>query len=229
MFLAGGPGLSGTTLLALMLNQGDIICLDEPDFHNPAQRHRGIPVLRSRFPGKAFPQAPERKLTYPEAVELILECEAAIGAHQLGIKTCDWTFFGYFEVCRRRGFPVIAIFRDLRDALVTPLVDGLTVAGLNRTNRLLWQCREQFSLWLRYEDLVAEPAREIGRIAAVLGRPLEVKRSWAPGDVPHTMLKLDRHQRLKEGRLSTSRVGIWRSSGKEFSAETHETARLTGY
>jgi hypothetical protein len=229
MFLVGGPALSGTTLLTLMLNQGDIICLDEPDFHNPAQGHRGIPVLRSRFPGISFPEMSGRELTYPEAVELILHCEAAIGSHQLGIKTCDRIFIGYFDVCRLRGFPVIAIFRDIRDALVTPLPDWLTEAALNDAYRLVWQHREQFNLWLRYEDLVADPGREIAGIAAVLGKPLEVKRSWAPSDVPHMMLKLDRHQRLKEGRLSTSRVGIWRSSGKKFSAETHETARLMGY
>ena len=32
MFLVGGPAFSGTILLALMLNQGDIVCLGEPDF-----------------------------------------------------------------------------------------------------------------------------------------------------------------------------------------------------
>ena len=48
MFLAGGPAFSGTTLLALLLNQGDLVCLDQPDFHKPEQRHRGIPILQSR-------------------------------------------------------------------------------------------------------------------------------------------------------------------------------------
>ena len=31
MFLVGGPAFSGTTLLGHLLNQGDLVCLDEPD------------------------------------------------------------------------------------------------------------------------------------------------------------------------------------------------------
>jgi hypothetical protein len=49
-FLVGGPAFSGTTLLALLLNQPGVVCLDEPDFEKPAQAHRGLPVLQRRFP-----------------------------------------------------------------------------------------------------------------------------------------------------------------------------------
>ena len=58
MFLVGGPAFSGTTLLAHLLNQGDLVCLDEPDFHDPAQSHRGIPLLRTLFPDRSFPDPP---------------------------------------------------------------------------------------------------------------------------------------------------------------------------
>ena len=54
MFLIGGPAFSGTTLLSLLLNQGTTVCLDEPDFHNPEQGHRGIPFLQTLFPHKIF-------------------------------------------------------------------------------------------------------------------------------------------------------------------------------
>jgi hypothetical protein len=32
MFLAGGPAFNLTRLLALLLNQGSLVCLDEPNF-----------------------------------------------------------------------------------------------------------------------------------------------------------------------------------------------------
>ena len=58
MFLVGGPAFSGTTLLALLVSRGDLLCLDEPDFHDPKQSHRGIPYLQELFPDRLFPEPP---------------------------------------------------------------------------------------------------------------------------------------------------------------------------
>lgn len=229
MFLVGGPAFSGTTLLALMLNQANIVCLDEPDFHSLSQCHRSIPVLRTMFPNTRFPDHPLRDLAFYEAVQLIHECESALGSYELGIKTCDRVFLEYAEVYRQRAWPVIGIFRDIRDALVRQLEDWVTEESLNQNYRLVWEHRDQFDVWLRYEDLINEPDRALARISAVLKRRLEVKRIWSERDVHLEMLKTERHQLLKEHRLSASRVGIWKSSGKRYSRKTHRTARAMGY
>ena len=229
MFLVGGPAFSGTTLLALMLNQANIICLDEPDFHSLSQCHRSIPLLSSMFPTTQFPDHPLRDLTYREATRLIEACEKALGSYELGIKTCDRVFLGYAEVYRQHGFPVIAIFRDIRDVMVRQLEHWVSEESLNRINRVIWEQRSEFDVWLRYEDLISEPDREIARVSAAIGRPLEVKRTWAESDVQPSMLKTERHQLLKGHKLSASRVGLWKSSGKRFSRETHRTATIMGY
>ena len=229
MFLVGGPAFSGTTLLALMLNQGEVVCLDEPDFHNPQQLHRSIPLLRQMFPELSFPDHPGRVMTFSEATTLTEECERVLHPRQLGTKTCNTVYLGYQQVYRIRGYPVVAIFRDIRDALVRPLPEGFTESGLNNHYRMVWQHRDAFNLCLRYEDLVSDPDTAISQISKVLGIPLVTKCSWAPTDVIHHMLKLDKHELLKTLRLSPSRAGIWEASGKVFSSETHETARLMGY
>ena len=82
---------------------------------------------------------------------------------------------------------------------------------------------------VRYEDLVAAPAGVLQQIGTVLGRPLSARRDWAPGEVSRHMLKLDRHALLKSGSISKERVGIWKSSGRTYSAQTHETAALMGF
>lgn len=229
MFLVGGPAFSGTTLLALMLNQGDLVCLDEPDFHNPLQSHRSIRLLQQMFPELSFPEHPGQQMTFSEATTLTEECERALYPRELGTKTCNSFFLGYHRVYRRRGWPVIAIFRDIRDALVRPLPDGFTESGLNDHYRMIWEQRVMFDLWLRYEDLISDPDTAISRISKALGRPLETKRNWGSKDVTHHMLKLDKHDLLKTLGVSASRVGIWKTSGKTFSSQSHETARLMGY
>jgi hypothetical protein len=229
MFLVGGPAFSGTTLLSLMLNQGDLLCMDEPDFHNPAQIHRSIGLLKARFPQVQFREHPGHVLTYSEAAELAADCERLLSPLQLGIKTCNSYYLGYHAVFRGKGWPVIAIFRDIRDALVRPLPDGFTEAGLNDNYRSIWDQRMRFDLWLRYEDLIADPAIAMSRISAVLGQTLTVKKSWQPSEVTPHLLKLDKHELLKTLQVSDSRVGIWPTSGKSFSAQSHETARMMGY
>jgi hypothetical protein len=212
-----------------MLNQGDIVCLDEPDFHNPLQSHRSIRLLQQMFPELSFPEHPGQPMTFSEATTLTEECERALYPRQLGTKTCNSFYLGYYQVYRRRGWPVIAIFRDIRDALVRPLPDGFTESGLNDHYRAIWQQRVMFDLWLRYEDLISDPDLAISRISKVFGRPLSTKRSWDSKEVTHHMLKLDKHDLLKTLQVSASRVGIWRTSGKAFSSRSHETARLMGY
>ena len=136
MFLIGGPAYSGTTLLALLLNQGKVVCLDEPDFHNPEQSHRGIPLLERLFPDRTFPARPSEPLTHAEAVTLMRACEEAIRPYELGMKTCNRTFLDYAAAYRDQGFPVVAIVRDVRDALVTPLPPKLDPPRANDATRV---------------------------------------------------------------------------------------------
>jgi hypothetical protein len=229
MFLLGGPAFSGTTLLALLVNQGDVVCLDEPDFHDPAKSERGIPFLRELFPDRVFPERPLEPLSYDEAVRLIQECEAAIRPRELGIKTCDWPFLAYAEVYRRLGYPVICIVRDIRDALVRELPDWVTEEGLNRRYRMIWARAELADLVVRYEDLVADTDGVMRRVSETLGHSPTTAHEWRSEQVHRHMLKLDRHELLKTGAVSGSRVDIWRGVQQSFAEETHETARLMGY
>jgi hypothetical protein len=229
MFLVGGPAFSGTTLLAHLLNQGDLVCLDEPDFHNPEQSHRGIPLLRSLFPDRSFPDPPGRPLDPDETFRFIELCDRAIPDRRLGVKTCDTVFLGLVPIYRRAGYPVIAIVRDIRDALVRDLPDWVTEEGLVGSYRKVWGKIDSFDVWLRYEDLVADPAAALARISPVLSRSLRAQRKWDPRSVHSQMFKLERHGSLARGRIAQDRVGIWRTAARRFPSETHETAALMGY
>ena len=229
LFLVGGPAFSGTTLLAHLLNQRDVLCLDEPDFHNPQQSHRGIPFLRKLFPNKSFPERPEKALTFSEAVDLIRECEKVISPCDLGIKTCNRIFIEYAKIYKSLKYPVIAIVRDIRDSLVGSLPEWVTEQSLNRSHRLVWENLKMYDLWLRYEDLVMDPHQAVADISRVLSRDLEVRTNWDVESVHRPMFKSDRHELLRAGTISRARVGIWRDSGKAFSDETHKTAKMMGY
>jgi len=212
-----------------LLNQGNLVCLDEPDFHNPEQSHRGIPFLKRMFPDKTFPEDPRRRLTYEEAVLLIEQCEAALFPINLGIKTCNDVFIGHAKIYKRSKYPVIAIIRDIRDALVTPLPEWLSEARMNGIYRTIWDNSGLFDLLIRYEDLVRFPDKAMMQISGVLEVPLEVRESWDSKMVHGPMLKLERHDSLKKGILSKDRIGIWKDCGKMFLQETHKTAQMMGY
>ena len=229
MFLIGGPAFSGTTLLVFLLDRGDVVCLDEPDFHDPRQRHRGIPVLRARFPHALLPEPPTTPLSFAQALDVLEACQTAIAPFRLGMKTCDQTFLQYAELYRLRGWPVVAIVRDVRDALVRPLPPWTSERNLNHDCRSIWERRDAFDLWVRYEDLVASPAETLARVGDALGVATQAPEAWSPESVHGPLLKLDRHDLLRSGAVSSERVGIWRSSGRTFSPETHETARQMGY
>jgi hypothetical protein len=229
MFLVGGPAFSGTTLLAHLLNQGETLCLDEPDFENPTQSERGIPFLVRLFPHTSFPPRPDHALSYPDALTLIEQCQQVLRPINLGIKTCNWAFIEYARVYHACGYPVIAIVRDIRDALVRPLPSWLDEEGLNERYRAVWRNLNLFDLWLRYEELVQEPERTMQNISRALGQPLVVQRQWDRKSVHSTMLKLDRHDLLKEGTLVTNRIGLWKTSSHEYLPQTLETAELMGY
>ena len=229
MFLIGGPAFSGTTLLALLLNRNGIVCLDEPDFHDPAQSHRGIPLLRRLFPDRDLPEHSAGPLSYEDAVRVIGECERAIHPCELGIKTCDWPFLRYAEVYARLGHPVVCIVRDIRDALARPLPPWVDEAGLNRRYRLIWERSTTADLLVRYEELVRDPARVLAEVSRALLLPFDASPAWDPARVPPEMLKLDRHELLLSGGISSARVGIWRAAGRSFSPESHATARMMGY
>lgn len=229
MFLVGGPAFSGTTLLAHLLTQGDLLCLDEPDFHDPQQAHRGIPPLQSLFPDRAFPDPPGRPLDPEETFSFIERCDRALPDKRLGIKTCDTVFLDLVPIYRRAGYPVIAIVRDVRDALVRELPGWVTEESLVRNYRKVWGELDSFDVWLRYEDLVADPETALGRISPVLSTTLRARPDWDPRSVPPAMLKLDRHESLAVGRIATNRVGIWHAAERTFAGEAHETAALMGY
>jgi len=231
MFLIGGPAFSGTTLLTLLLNQRELVCLDEPDFHNPAQAHRGVPLLRELAPDRVFPDAPTRALDWEETIRFTTTCAQALLPRRLGIKTCDRPFLELARRYRDAGHPVIAIVRDIRDALIRPLPPWVTEESLNDHYRAIWRQVGGYDLWIRYEDLVTAPEATLARIGSVLGTPLAnpdaAPESWPT--VHAAMLKLDRHELLKTQRISPERVGIWRGAGRPYSDETRETARLMGY
>ena len=229
MFLIGGPPFSGTTLLAFLLNQGNLVCLDEPDFHDPKQSHRGIPLLKQLFPETNFPAGPGRRLTYEESAHFTEQCEQALAPRRLGIKTCNANFIEHAKLFRQSGHPVIAVVRDIRDALVNPLPEWITEADMNRHYRMIWNHRDLYNLRIRYEDLVLDPEAQMENIGTALDCSLEVPQQWDSRMVPGAMLKLPRHQLLQSGRISKERIGIWKNSGKTFTDESHETASLMGY
>jgi hypothetical protein len=229
MFLAGGPAFSGTTLLALLLNQGDLVCLDEPDFGKPDQAHRGVPVLESLFPGTVFPRLPRESLPVEGAFEFMRECARVIRPKVLGMKTCNYEFVAFARLFRQSGFPVVAIVRDIRDALVNPLPEWCTETDLVDRYRLIWRNLDLADAWVRYEDLVTDPEAAMRALSPALGCDLAAPRSWGADAVHGAMMKLPRHALLRSGSISAARVGLWRESGKRFSPETHETARMMGY
>src|SRR5205085_6362408 len=146
------------------------------------------------------------RLSTAQAVDLMQHCEHAIHPRILGMKSCDRTFLEYAEIYRARGLAVVAIVRDIRDALVRPLPAWVDEARLNAAYRAIWAERERFDLWLRYEDLVASPAEVMARVARALGQPLTLRERWDATEVPRQMLKLERHQLLTSGTISRSRV-----------------------
>ena len=229
MFLIGGPAYSGTALMAHLLNQGEVVCLNEPDFHNPEQSHRAIPYLQKLFPDRDFPQRPGRTLSYSEAVQVIENCETAIQPYRLGVKTCNWLFIDYAAVYRKKKYPVIAVVRDIRDALVTPLPDWITEESLNRAYRLIWENRSNFDYWFRYEDLVRNPARTISEISKLLGYSFEVLQNWDPSRVHVMMYRSERDELLRNGELSAATIGRWKSQRKVYKPETYRTAKMMGY
>jgi len=232
LFLVGGPAYSGTTLLAHLLNQEGAVCLDEPAFHHPdpEKSRRGLPYLRERFPDRTFPDMPKAMLSYDAAVDLIASCQRALAPMRLGIKTCNKTFVEYAKVFYRRRLPVVAIIRDVRDALASPLPENVGgEEGLYKRYRYVWKYRRYYDLCIRYEDLVRDPERMLRKISRVVRYEFDVKATWESDHVQRPMLKTHRHARLLAGRISTDRVGVWHRSGLSCSAASHHTARMMGY
>ena len=86
-----------------------------------------------------------------------------------------------------------------------------------------------FDLWLRNEDLVMNPEEVMAKISKVLSYDFKALYSWNPEHVHGTIFKLDRHDLLRSGTLSRSRIGIGKTSGKMFSKETHQTVKMMVY
>ena len=231
MFLVGGPAYSGTTLLALMLNQPGVTCLSEPDFHDPSQSHNGIPVLAKRYPGASFPERVEQSLTISDAFELALRCQAVVRPDRLGMKFCNRVFLDYADEFIAAGFPVVAIVRDVRDVLVRPLLPYVGgESGLVDRYREIWRCRHDFNAVIRYEDLIREPVKTFESLSVALDQPLVLRDRWHPSEVHPAMLyPRYRHYLLESGRLDDSRIGIWRSAGKTYARPTHTLAEEMGY
>jgi len=86
-----------------------------------------------------------------------------------------------------------------------------------------------FDPWLRYEDLVMNPEEVMAKISKVLSYDFKVLDRWNAESVHHPVFKHERHELLKNGAISRSRIGIWKISDKTLSLETHKTAKLMGY
>jgi hypothetical protein len=228
-FLVGGPAFSGTTLLALLCNQPGMVCLDEPDFEDPAQAHRGVPVLRGLCPDATIPDLPGHALDWDEAFEFVRDCAAAVRPIALGIKTCDRRFVEYARRFRAHGLPVVAVVRDIRDALARPLPEWQTEERLNDGYRRVWRNLGLTTTWIRYEDLVQTPRETLAVVAEALGYRGTMQVTWDPATVPRAMIKNGRHEPLRSGAITTTRVGAGRASGRDFSPATIETARTMGY
>jgi hypothetical protein len=228
-FLVGGSAFSGTTLLTLLLNQPGMVCLDEPDFQKPEQRHRGMPMLHRLVPDSVLPTPPDRRLSYEEAFDLFRVYAAAASPTRLGFKTCNYDFVAFAGLFRDAGLPVVAIVRDIRDVLVRSPDDQQTEHGLNRSFRFVWNNLGVARTWIRYEDLVRDATGTMSRVMSALAYDGEVRLQWEPSAVGADMLKYPRHALLRSGAISSERVGLWRTAGVSFSAETLETARLMGY
>jgi hypothetical protein len=131
---------------------------------------------------------------------------------------------------RAHRLPVVAIVRDIRDALVRPLPPWHDEAALNESYRLVWEHRDLASTWIRYEALAREPEATLDQVAEALHYDGAMHITWDAEGVPAAMVKLaDRHALLRSGGIVTSRVGVGRNSGRRFSAETLETAQMMGY
>jgi hypothetical protein len=230
MFLLGGTAFSGKTLLAHLLNQGQVVCLDEPDFHDTGQRHRGIAFLRTLFPDKKFPDQPQRGLSFQEGVELLQQCEEALHPSALGMKTAGRVFVEYAKIFRASNYPVIGMIRDIRDVLAEgPLPDWIDERKLNEGFRMIWTNLNLCDLWIRYEDFVVDPDNVLERISGFIERDLKPVSNWNVESVHSNMFKLDRHDMLRDGLISRERVGIWRRSGRTFGDDTAKTAEMMGY
>ena len=231
MFLIGGPAYSGTTLLALMLNQEGVTCLNEPDFHDPEQSHNGLPVLAKLYPDRSFPKRTDNALTLVQAFELMHTCQEAIRPDRLGVKFCNQIFVDFAHLFKEAGLPVVAIIRDIRDSLVRPLLPYVGGgSGLIQRYRTVWQERDLYDAVVRYEDLTTEASKVIGEISRAIDCPLTVRSEWHPGEVPGSMMyPRYRHYLLQSGRISRQRVGVWKDSGKRISTAAHELAREMGY
>ena len=228
MFLVGGPAFCGKTLLAHLLTQGRVVCLDEPDFHDPVQRVRGVAMIRERAGDAELP--PEGPITHEGAVAYLEACERVLALRHLGMKTSDWTFVRYAELYAERRCPVIALVRDVRDVLTEgPLPEWVTEDGLVERYQLIWRHRAAFDLCIRYEDLVSNPRAVFSRIAECLSVPLEVPERWPAATVSPLMMKLPKHEMLKRGEILRTQVGLWRSAPRRFSSAVRSTAAMMGY
>ncbi len=231
MFLIGGAAYSGTTLLALMLNQNGVTCLNEPDFHDPDQSHNGIPVLQKLYPCLVFPPRTDERLSLREAFELMQTCQRLVQPNQLGVKFCNRPFLDFARLFRDAGLPVVAIIRDVRDALVRPLLPYVGgERGLIQRYREIWQSRDIYDEIVRYEELVTNPSQVVRSISSIIGCPLQTRDTWHPDDVlPSMMYPRYRHYLLKSGRVTGDRVGIWQTSGKQLDPDAHDLAGEMGY
>ena len=231
MFLLGGTAFSGKTLLAHLLNQGDVFCIDEPDMHDIRQSHRGAPIFAERFPEKNLPAPPDRSLSFPEGVGYLERVQEQIQPVELGMKTAGRIFVEYAELYKKAGYPVLAVIRDVRDVLAeAPLPEWIpSEQKMAYEFRNVWLNLNLVDVLLRYEEIVADPRRVLQKISDVIGRPLHMPAGWDADSVHFTMLKLERHEMLKDGIVSQSQVGIWKKVGRTFDDYITDIAVQMGY
>jgi hypothetical protein len=147
------------------------------------------------------------------------------------MKTAGSVFLEYAKIYRESGYPVIAVIRDIRDVLAEgPLPEWVGgEPGLNAKFRAVWKNLDLCDLWMRYEDLVTKTDSVFESLSSILGCELTPAISWSAESVHDSMLKLDRHDMLRTGRISADKIGIWKTSGRAFSDDTRVTAATMGY
>jgi sulfotransferase family protein len=215
--------------------------LDPAEWPEPAVdllaslRNQGHPVVE--LFGLTEAQVRAHLASRPPALATILEALTVLHAEQAGKprwieKTPRHLLMT--DLLRRLWpqAPIVRIVRDPRDVAVSlsamPFAKESVVGNLVRIDQDDRASRHRIAadplaMTLRYEDLVSEPARELGRVCAFLGEAFEPgmldARASAAGVV-------GAHEWWKEsvsGPLTTTSVGRWR---REMSADAQRFAAL---
>jgi hypothetical protein len=127
---------------------------------------------------------------------------------------------------------IVRIVRDPRDVAVSlsvvPFAKDSIVGNLVRIDQDDRASRDRIAadplaMTLRYEDLVMEPARELGRVCDFIGEPYEPAMLDARGSASEVAAAHEWWKASVTGPITTASVGRWRGS---MSADAQRFAEL---